>query len=146
MRDRGTFYEVVNYYAIFTVHYMIELDFKKMGGLIPAIVQHYKTGEVLMLAFMNEEAWKTTLATGKATYYSRSRQELWVKGKTSGNIQIVKEIRIDCDNDTVLLKVEQIGGAACHTGHRSCFHKKVEQESIKIIGKPVFDPKEVYNK
>ena len=125
---------------------MIELDFKKMGGLIPAIVQHYKTGEVLMLAFMNEEAWKTTLATGKATYYSRSRQELWVKGKTSGNIQIVKEIRIDCDNDTVLLKVEQIGGAACHTGHRSCFHKKVEQESIKIIGKPVFDPKEVYNK
>ncbi len=123
---------------------MIKLDFEKTGGLIPAIVQNYENSEVLMLAYMNEEAWKKTCKTGKATFYSRSRNELWVKGLTSGNIQIVKEIRIDCDNDTVLLKVEQIGKAACHTGHISCFHKKVEGENVKITGKPVFDPKEVY--
>jgi phosphoribosyl-AMP cyclohydrolase len=125
---------------------MIELNFDKTGGLIPAIVQDYKTGEVLMLAFMNQKAWEATLKTGKATYWSRSRQELWVKGQTSGNQQIVREIRIDCDEDTVLLKVEQLGGATCHTGHRSCFHKKIESGSIWIIGKPVFDPKEVYGK
>jgi phosphoribosyl-AMP cyclohydrolase len=125
---------------------MISPNFDKLNGLIPAIVQEYKTGEVLMLAFMNQEAWQATLSTGKATYWSRSRQELWIKGQTSGNQQIVKEIRIDCDADTVLLKIEQLGGAACHTGHRSCFHKKVENGSIMIIGTPVFDPKEVYGK
>ena len=123
---------------------MIELNFKKMGGLIPAVVQDYKTGEVLMLAFMNQAAWEATLATGKATYYSRTRQELWVKGKTSGNMQIVKEIRIDCDDDTVVLKVDQVGGAACHTGHKSCFYKKVEDGSIRVVGKPIFNPEEVY--
>lgn len=125
---------------------MIKLNFDKMGGLIPAIVQDYKTGDVLMLAFMNQEAWEATLNTGKATYWSRSRQELWVKGQTSGNQQIVREIRIDCDADTVLLKVEQLGGATCHTGHRSCFHKKIKDGSVQIIGKPVFDPQEVYGK
>ena len=123
---------------------MIELDFKKMGGLIPAVVQDYKTGEVLMLAFMNQAAWEATLSTGKATYYSRTRQELWIKGKTSGNMQMVKEIRIDCDDDTVVLKVDQVGGAACHTGHKSCFYKKVEDGSIRIVGKPIFNPEEVY--
>ena len=125
---------------------MITPDFDKTGGLIPAIVQDYATGEVLMLAFMNQKAWEATLTTGKATYWSRSRQELWIKGQTSGNQQIVKEIRIDCDEDTVLLKIEQRGGAACHTGHRSCFHKKIEKGSVQIIGTPVFDPKEVYGK
>ena len=125
---------------------MIKLNFDKISGLIPAIVQDYKTSEVLMLAFMNQEAWDATLNTGKATYWSRSRQELWVKGQTSGNQQIVREIRIDCDADTVLLKVEQLGGAACHTGHRSCFHKKVKDGSVQIIGEPVFDPQEVYGK
>ena len=123
---------------------MIKLDFTKMGGLIPAIVQEYDTGEVLMLAFMNQDAWEATLATGSATYYSRSRQALWVKGKSSGNVQHVKEIRIDCDNDTVLLKVEQIGGAACHTGHKSCFFKRVDNGTVNSVGTPVFDPKEVY--
>jgi len=123
---------------------MIELDFKKMGGLIPAVVQDYKSGEVLMLAFMNQAAWEATLSSGKATYYSRTRQELWIKGKTSGNMQIVKEIRIDCDDDTVVLKVDQVGGAACHTGHKSCFYKKVEDGSIRIVGKPIFNPEEVY--
>ena len=125
---------------------MIKLDFEKTDGLIPAIVQEYDTGEVLMLAYMNEEAWEATLKTGEATYFSRSRQELWIKGKTSGNVQLVKEIRIDCDNDTVLLKVDQIGGAACHKGYKSCFYKKVENGSVHITGKPVFDPDEVYKK
>ena len=125
---------------------MINLDFKKAGGLVPAIVQDHATGEILMLAFMNQDAWDTTLSTGKATYYSRSRQKLWVKGETSGNLQIVKEIRIDCDDDTILLKVEQIGGAACHTGHRSCFYKMVKEGTIIETGAPLFDPKEVYNK
>jgi len=112
-----------------------------MGGLIPSIVQDYKTGEVLMLAFMNEEAWKTTLSTGKATYYSRSRQKLWVKGETSGNLQLIKEIWIDCDDDTILLKVEQLGDAACHTGHRSCFFKRVKEDEINVAEKTTLDPK-----
>jgi len=125
---------------------MIKLDFNKTGGLVPAIVQDFQTGEILMLAYMNPDAFNATLSTGKATYYSRSRQSLWVKGETSGNMQLIKEIRIDCDDDTVLLKVEQLGDAACHTGHRSCFFKKVEDGSIRIMGKPIFDPREVYDK
>lgn len=125
---------------------MVTPDFNKMNGLVPAIVQDYKTYEVLMLGFMNPEAWEATLSTGKATFFSRSRQELWVKGKTSGHVQIVKEIRIDCDDDTILLRVEQIGGAACHTGYRSCFFRKIEDGTAKIVDKPVFDPEEVYNK
>ncbi len=125
---------------------MIKLDFSKTGGLVPAIVQDYQTGEILMLAYMNPDAFNATLSTGKATYYSRSRQTLWVKGETSGNIQRIKEIYIDCDDDTVLLKVEQLGGAACHTGHRSCFYKKVVDGSIKIMEEPIFDPNEVYDK
>ena len=125
---------------------MIKLNFDKMGGLVPAIVQDYETGDVLMLGFMNPDAWEATLNTGEATYYSRTRQTLWVKGKTSGNIQIVKEIRVDCDDDTVLLKIEQVGGAACHTGYKSCFFKKVEEGSVKVVGKPIFDPEEVYRK
>jgi phosphoribosyl-AMP cyclohydrolase len=125
---------------------MIELDFEKTGGLIPAIAQEEKTGEVLMLAYMNREAWEETLKTGKATYYSRSRDTLWVKGLTSGHIQKVKEIRVDCDSDTVLLKVEQVGGAACHKGYASCFFNRVENNTLNIVGEPVFDPKEVYKK
>ena len=125
---------------------MIKLDFNKTGGLVPAIVQDYQTGEILMLAYMNPDAFNATLSTGKATYYSRSRQTLWVKGETSGNMQLIKEIWIDCDDDTVLLKVEQLGGAACHTGHRSCFYKKVEDGSIRIMEEPIFDPREVYDK
>ncbi len=123
---------------------MISLDFSKLGGLVPAVAQDHATGEVLMLGFMNREAWEATLKTGRATYYSRSRKTLWVKGETSGKVQLVKEIRIDCDDDAVLLRIEQEGGAACHTGHRSCFHKRVDQGTVQIVGKPVFDPKEVY--
>jgi len=123
---------------------MIGLNFDKMGGLIPAIAQDHRTGEVLMLAFMNREAWEETLKTGKATYYSRTRDTLWVKGLTSGHIQRVKEIRVDCDNDTVLLKVDQVGGAACHTGYASCFYQRVDEGRLVTVGEPVFDPKEVY--
>ena len=125
---------------------MLALDFDKLGGLVPAVVQDFRTGEVLMVAFMNRAAWESTLDTGRATYYSRSRKTLWVKGETSGNIQLVKEIRIDCDNDAVLLKIEQVGAAACHTGHRSCFYKLVQNGSVQIIGQPIFDPKEVYKR
>ncbi len=124
----------------------MDLDFDKSGGLIPAIAQDYKSGEVLMLAYMNKEAWQQTLKSGKATYYSRSRNTLWVKGLTSGNIQLVKEIRVDCDADTILLKVDQVGGAACHTGYPSCFYTRVTDAGTETIGKPVFDPKEVYKK
>lgn len=124
----------------------IELDFSKFAGIVPAIVQDFETGEVLMLAFMNKEAWELTLSTGKATYFSRSRQKLWIKGETSGHVQLVKEIRIDCDNDSVLLKIKQVGNAACHTGYKSCFHKQIENGFVKITGKPLFDPEEVYKK
>ncbi len=123
---------------------MVEPDFKKSGGLVPAVVQDYDTKEVLMLAYMNELSWKKTLETGKATYWSRSRSELWVKGETSGNVQRVREIRIDCDNDTILLLVDQIGGAACHTGYRSCFYRKVSGEGEEIVGERIFNPKDVY--
>jgi len=125
---------------------MIELDFNKMGGLAPAIVQDNETGEVLMMAFMNKEAWEATLKTGKATYYSRSRNQLWVKGETSGHVQLVKEIRVDCDDDTVVLKVEQIGGAACQKRKKSCLYRKVENNTLIITDKIVFDPREVYKK
>ncbi|MBW1776188.1 MAG: phosphoribosyl-AMP cyclohydrolase [Deltaproteobacteria bacterium] len=125
---------------------MITLDFDKMGGLVPAVVQDYETREVLMLGFMNEAAWRSTLETGRATFFSRSRKELWIKGKTSGHYQIVKEVRIDCDDDAVLLLVEQVGDAACHTGHRSCFHKEVRGDTVRVVDSPVFDPRKVYGK
>ena len=102
-------------------------DFKLMdNGLIPVVVQDYRTNEVLMVAYMNEESFRHTLETGKMTYYSRSRQELWCKGDTSGHYQYVKKLMIDCDNDTILAKVEQIG-AACHTGNRTCFFKTLTE-------------------
>jgi len=123
---------------------VIEIDFKKGDGLVPVIVQDHETGEVLMLAYMNDLSWKKTLETGKATYWSRSRNELWVKGETSGHVQIVKEILVDCDADTLLLKVSQRGGAACHTGYRSCFYRRVSNEMTEVIGKLVFKPEDVY--
>ncbi len=123
---------------------MIKIDFDKLNGLLPVIIQDCKTNNVLMLAFMNKEAWQRTLKTGKATYYSRTRKAIWRKGETSGNVQLVKEILIDCDNDTLLLKVKQVGSAACHTGYESCFYRKLEGGKLKIIGKKVFEPKEVY--
>lgn len=123
---------------------MFEPDFNKSGGLLPAIVQDVKSGEVLMLAYMNREAWLKTLESGKATFWSRSRNSLWLKGETSGNVQIVKEVRVDCDDDTILLKVDQIGGAACHTGNRSCFYRKLVNGVIEDIGVRIFNPEDVY--
>lgn len=123
---------------------MIQLNFTKLNGLIPAIAQDHDTGEVLMLGFMDKKAFEKTVQTGKATYFSRSRQALWTKGETSGHEQLVKEIRVDCDQDTVLLKVEQKGGAACHKGYKSCFFSTVENEELTITASKVFDPKKVY--
>jgi phosphoribosyl-AMP cyclohydrolase len=121
----------------------VDLNFDKLNGLVPVVVQDFTSGEVLMLAYMNRQAWEQTLKTRQATYWSRSRNELWVKGETSGNLQEVKEIYVDCDEDTVLLKVIQKGGA-CHTGYRCCFYRRLEGKELKEVGKRVFDPKEVY--
>jgi len=123
---------------------MIEPDFAKGDGLVPTIVQDAETKEVLMMAYMNSESWKATLQTGKATYWSRSRQKLWLKGEESGHFQLIKDIFIDCDNDTILLQVNQLGEAACHTGYKSCFYRKLIGEDFVIIGEKIFNPKEVY--
>ncbi len=125
----------------------MELDFSKNEeGLLPAIVQDYKTSEVLMLAYINEIAWHKTVETGKAHYWSRSRKKLWLKGESSGHVQIIKNILVDCDQDTVVFQVEQLGGAACHKGYRSCFYRKLEDRKFIVQGKPVFDPEKVYKK
>jgi len=125
---------------------VIEIDFEKGNGLIPVVIQDASTNQVLMLGYMNREAWEETLKTGKATFWSRSRKKLWLKGETSGHFQEVREIWLDCDGDTLLIKVDQIGGAACHTGFQSCFHHRHEEGEWKISGKKIFDPKEVYGK
>lgn len=122
------------------------LQFDKGDGLLPAIVQDSATGEILMLAYINDQAWRQTLATGKAHYWSRSRNKLWLKGETSKHYQLIREILVDCDEDTVVFRIEQQGGAACHTGHRSCFYRRVEERKLTEIDEPVFDPGEVYGK
>jgi phosphoribosyl-AMP cyclohydrolase len=128
--------------------FKMKLNFDKLGnGLLPAIVQDYETGKVLMVAFMNEEAFAHTVKTKKATFYSRSREQLWVKGESSGNIQEVKEIYVDCDEDTVLVKVNQIGNAACHKGYNSCFYRRLDDDGeLNIVEEIVFDPSQVYKK
>jgi phosphoribosyl-AMP cyclohydrolase len=123
-----------------------ELDFEKNSGLVTAIAQDHATGEILMVAFMNEEAFRRTVETGEVVYWSRSRRKLWHKGEESGNVQRLKSIHIDCDGDAILLKVEQIGGAACHTGRRNCFFRKVDGDRYIDVGVKVFDPDEVYKK
>jgi phosphoribosyl-AMP cyclohydrolase len=112
-------------------------------GLVPAVAQQHDSGEVLMLAWMNREAIEETLATGRVTYFSRSRQTLWRKGETSGQVQRLVELRIDCDGDTLLLRVDQTG-AACHTGTRSCFFRAVRGNSLERIAEPIIDPKTLY--
>lgn len=116
-------------------------------GLIPCVVQDYKDGAVLMVAYMNKEAVKKTLETKKGTFWSRSRNKFWIKGEESGNVQKIKQMYFDCDGDCLLIKVEQVGGSACHTGYRSCFFRKVDSNGkIATIGKKVFDPDKVYKK
>src|SRR5246127_2262981 len=124
----------------------MKIDFEKSGGLVPAIAQDADTGEVLMLAWMNREAYEETRRTGRACYYSRSRGRLWRKGEESGHVQEVRGIFIDCDADTILLKVHQIGGAACHEGYKSCFFRRVEGQNVQVVSERVFDPKQVYQR
>ena len=119
-------------------------DFSK--GLVPAIAQDSETGEILMLAYMNEDAWAETLRTRRATYWTRSRQKLWRKGEESGNVQEVVDVLIDCDRDTIVLKVRQIGGAACHKGYRSCFYRRLDGDDWVSDQERVFDPDDVYRK
>ena len=121
-------------------------DFSQGDGLLPAIAQDAKTGEVLMLAYMNDESYAETLRTGRAVYFSRSRGKLWRKGEESGNIQNVVSVHVDCDADTILLRVNQIGDAACHKGYRSCFFRKVTPNGLEVIEERVFDPDDVYRK
>ena len=126
---------------------MISLNFAKGNGLLPAIVQDHNSGKILMMAYINKISWEKTLETGEAHYWSRSRQELWHKGGTSGHVQKIKEIYMDCDQDTVLFKVEQVGGAACHTGYESCFYQKVDTNGdVTVVGEKIFDPRKVYKK
>ncbi|MCZ6464880.1 MAG: phosphoribosyl-AMP cyclohydrolase [Proteobacteria bacterium] len=122
------------------------LDFEKGGGTITAIAQDDRTNEVLMVAHMNEAAFEKTLETGQVVYWSRSRNRLWHKGEESGNVQRVVSVLADCDGDAVLLRVEQVGGAACHTGKRSCFFRKLEDGKVVDVGVQIFDPEQVYGK
>jgi phosphoribosyl-AMP cyclohydrolase len=122
------------------------IDFDKAGGLVPAVAQDAETGEVLMLAWMNREAYEETLRTGRACYFSRSRGRLWRKGEESGHVQEVREVYVDCDADTVLLKVKQVGGAACHEGYKSCFFRRVEGSALRVVAERVFDPAKVYQR
>ncbi len=126
---------------------MIELDFSKSeDGLLPAIAQDAETGDILMLAYINKESFQRTVETGKAHYWSRSRSTLWLKGESSGHVQLIREILVDCDQDTVVFKVEQLGGAACHKGYRSCFFRRVDTDNLVVVGEKVFDPEKVYGK
>ena len=123
---------------------MTQLDFSKLDGLIPAIIQDHQTGRVLMVGFMNDEAFRKTVETGFATFYSRSRNKLWLKGESSGHKLVVKELSTDCDLDTVLIKVEALGPGVCHEGYQSCFFRKLEGNEWKISEERVYDPKAVY--
>ena len=120
-------------------------DFRK-SELIPVIAQDESTGDVLMLAYMNEDAYAETLKTGRVCYYSRSRDRLWRKGEESGHQQVVRDIRIDCDNDVLLLKIEQEGGIACHTGRRSCFFQRLDNGNWQTVEPVLKDPSEIYGK
>ena len=122
------------------------IDFDKGGGLVTAIAQDDATGEVLMVAYMNPESLAKTLEVGEVVYWSRSRKKLWHKGEESGNVQKLKGMYVDCDGDALVLRVEQVGGAACHTGKRNCFYRRVDEGRIEDVGVQVFDPEEVYKK
>ncbi len=123
------------------------LNFDKAGGLVAAIAQDADTGQVLMIAWMNEEAFRETVRSKRAVYFSRSRNRLWRKGEESGHVQEVRSIAVDCDGDAVLLKVKQIGGAACHEGYASCFFRELtDGDLFRVVGERVFDPKAVYGK
>lgn len=124
---------------------MLKPDFQKSKqGLLPAIVQDAQNKEVLMLAYMDQKAWELTLSTGKAHYYSRSRNKIWQKGESSGHVQLVQSLRLDCDLDAILLLVIQQGGAACHEGYQSCFFREIQDGQTRQCSPKIFEPKEVY--
>jgi phosphoribosyl-AMP cyclohydrolase len=125
----------------------MDLDFEKLGGLIPAIVQDARTGEVLMLGFMNEEAYEATRTSGAVTFYSRSRGKLWRKGERSGHTLRVLEVRVDCDADAILVRVDPAGPGVCHEGYRSCFFRRIgEDGAADVVEERVFDPDVVYGR
>lgn len=121
-----------------------KLDFDKLGGIVPVVTVDHRSDEYLMQAFMNQEAWMLTIKERYAYYFSRSRSRIWKKGEVSGHTQRVVEIWVDCDDDSVLLRVDQAGEAACHTGYRSCFHRILTENGLEVRGKRIFDPAEVY--
>ena len=122
----------------------MNVDFDKLGGLAPAVIQDYATGRVLMLGFMNEEAFRRTVETGFATFYSRSRNKLWLKGETSGHRLVVKEISTDCDRDSLLLRVEPLGPGVCHEGYQSCLYRTLKDGEWTVTEDRAFDPGQIY--
>lgn len=122
----------------------MNLDYSKLDGLVPAVIQDHVTGRVLMLGFMNQDAFRKTVETGYATFYSRSRRQLWLKGESSGHHLLVKEISTDCDQDAVLVKVEAIGPGVCHEGYRSCFFRELKDSEWVETEARAYDPKSVY--
>jgi phosphoribosyl-AMP cyclohydrolase len=123
----------------------MDLDFAKLGGLLPAIIQDAQSGEVLMLGFMNEEAFAATKSSGEVTFFSRSRNKLWRKGEQSGHVLRVREMRVDCDVDALLIRVEALGAGVCHEGYRSCFFRRLsESDAAEVVEERMFDPKAVY--
>jgi len=122
----------------------MELDFDKLGGLVPAVIQDHATGRVLMVGFINPEAFRRTVETGQATFFSRSRNKLWVKGESSGHRLLVREIRADCDADALVIQVEALGPGVCHNGYRSCFYRTLRNGEWVVSEEPAYDPAAVY--
>jgi len=130
--------------GFFIARILMNLDFSKLDGLIPAVIQDHKSGRVLMLGFMNDEAFRRTTETGHVTFFSRSRNKLWMKGESSGHLLVVKEISTDCDDDSLLIQVESLGPGVCHNGYESCFYRRLEGGDWVESEKPTYDPKAVY--
>ena len=124
----------------------MQLDFSKLDGLVTAVIQDHRSGRVLMVGFMNEEAWKKTVETGFVTFYSRSRKRLWLKGESSGHKLVVKEIATDCDQDALLIKAEELGPGVCHEGYESCFFRTLQNGEWKVVDTKTYDPGAVYKK
>jgi phosphoribosyl-AMP cyclohydrolase len=130
--------------GFFVALILMNLDFSKLDGLIPAVIQDHKSGRVLMLGFMNDEAFRRTTETGHVTFFSRSRNKLWMKGESSGHLLVVKEISTDCDDDSLLIRVESLGPGVCHNGYESCFYRRLDGSDWVETEKPTYDPKAVY--
>ena len=130
--------------GFFIAQTLMNLDFSKLDGLIPAVIQDHKSGRVLMVGFMNDEAFRKTTETGNVTFYSRSRNKLWMKGESSGHLLVVKEISTDCDDDSLLIQVDSLGPGVCHNGYESCFYRRLDGNDWVETEKPTYDPKAIY--